>query len=115
MPIDGEHYLIEIPNLSDMPYVSVPLILNNKIYYFEYIWNIRHEKAYLSIYMLVDNNKKYIVSNSCLTLFNNITRYVTDLENWSGELYLKPKSFSVFYDYKQDNIHLDYELSYIPS
>ena len=51
MATDGEHYLIEIPDLNESPYMIVPVVLNNKTYYFEYKWNIREQKVYLAIYI----------------------------------------------------------------
>ena len=110
----GEYYLIQIPNLDNEPYSIIPIVLNNKTYYFEYKWNIREEKAYLSIYLLIDNSKLYLIKNRGLVLFYDLTKHIQDRDNWSGELYLKPINISNYYNYNQNNISTDYELSYVP-
>lgn len=114
MATDGEHYLIEIPDLSEYPYMIVPVVLNNRTYYFEYKWNIREQKAYLAIYILVNNNKTYLIHSLGLTLYNDVAKYIHDADNWSGELFLKPISLDTTYNYNQQNISRDYQLSYVP-
>ena len=114
MATDGEHYLIEIPDLNESPYVIIPVVLNNKNYYFEYKWNIREQKAYLAIYILVNNTKNYLLRSIGITLYNNITKHIHDADNWSGELYFKPISLDTISNYNQQNISTDYQLSYVP-
>lgn|SRR5574344_476386 len=114
MATDGEHYLIEIPDLNKFPYVIAPVVLNNKTYYFEYKWNIREQKAYLAIYILINNTKKYLLRSIGLSLYNNIAKYIFDVDNWSGELYFKPVNLDTTSNYNQQNISTNYELSYVP-
>ena len=114
MATDGEHYLIDIPNLSTSPYSITPVVLNNKTYYFEYKWNIREQKAYLSIYILIDNSKVFMLKNIGLMVYNDVAKYIHDKDNWSGLLYLKPIKISNFDNYNQQNISTDYQLSYVP-
>lgn len=114
MATDGEHYLIEIPDLNESPYMIVPVVLNNKTYYFEYKWNIREQKVYLAIYILINNNKTYLLRSLGLTLYNDIAKYIHDADNWSGELFLKPVSLDTTSNYNQQNISSNYELSYVP-
>ena len=42
---------IKIPDLLHSPYIIQPIPLNNQLYFFAYTWNIRHSRAYLSIYI----------------------------------------------------------------
>ena len=114
MANDGEHYIIEIPDLSESPYMIVPVVLNNRTYYFEYKWNIREQKAYLSIYILINNTKNYLFRSAGLYLYNDIAKYIYDADNWSGELYFRPISLDKTSNYNQQNISTDYQLSYVP-
>lgn len=114
MATDGEHYLIEIPDLSESPYVIVPVVLNNRTYYFEYKWNIREQKAYLAIYILIDNTKNYLLRSMGLSLYNDVAKHINDADNWSGELYFKSISLDEISSYNQQNISTDYQLSYVP-
>lgn len=114
MAIDGEHYLIEIPDLNESPYIITPVVLNNKTYYFEYKWNNRASSAFLSIYILINNTKKYLMRAKNLTLYNDIAKNIFDFDNWTGELYLRPLDLLNMYTYNQQNISTDYELSYVP-
>ena len=104
MTTDGEHYLIEIPDLNESPYSIIPAVLNNRTYYFEYKWNIREQKAYLAIYILTNNNKTYLLRSIGLTLYNDVAKYIHDADNWSGELFLKPVSLNTTSNYNQQNI-----------
>lgn len=113
MAIEGEYYLIDIPNLNEAPYVIAPVVLNNKTYYFEYKWSIRSHFAYLSIYILSNNTKIYLIKNIGLVLYNDLTKYIYN-DNWSGELYIVPKQLTNKYAYNQQNISTDYQLSYVP-
>lgn len=114
MTTDGEHYLIEIPDLNESPYSIIPVILNNKTYYFEYKWNIREQKAYLSIYILINNSKVFMLRNIGLMVYNDVAKYIHDKDNWSGELFIKPISLDTVSNYNQQNISTDYQLSYVP-
>lgn len=109
-----ENYTIEIPNLDETPYIIRPVVLNTKTYYLEYKWNIRSESVFLSIYILVNNEKKYLIRQKGLVLWNNIAKDIYDIENWSGELYLIPIDGLNIYKYNQQNISTDYQLSYVP-
>lgn len=105
--------VISIPDLNENPYIIQDVILNNKTYYFEYFWNIRHNKAYLSIYILIDNEKVYLIRNKQLTILINLTKYI-DMSNdyWAGNLYFCSKDVSNICDYNQQNIYTDYQIIY---
>lgn len=113
MTID-ENYIIEIPDLDENPYIIKPVVLNNKTYYFDYRWNNRSEHVFLSIYILVNNEKKYLLRQKGLILYNNIAKNIYDIDNWTGELYLIPIDGLNIYKYNQQNISTDYQLSYVP-
>ena len=52
-----------------------------------------------------------------MLVFDNQTdmsKYIFDADNWSGELYFKPISLDTTSNYNQQNISTDYELSYVP-
>ena len=114
MTEDKTYYPISIPDLNESPYIIKYTTLNNKTYYFEYKWNIRSQSCYLSIYLLENNTKIYILRSKTLVLYKDIARYVFNAENWSGQLFLKPLRISNFSNYNQQNISTDYELSYVP-
>lgn len=102
---------ISIPDLSDTPYCTHVHILNNRSYYFEYFWNIRHGKAYLSIYIILNDEKVYLIRNQGLTCDLEISKNINN-ENWSGYLYFSGIDISQEYDYSQDNISTNYQLIY---
>src|SRR5574344_2058159 len=106
--------LKKIMELNESQYIIYPVVLNKKTYYFEYKWNIREQKAYLAIYILIDNTKKYLLRSIGLSLYNNIAKYIFDVDNWSGELYFKPVNLDTTSNYNQQNISTNYELSYVP-
>lgn len=113
--VENIQYLqIQIPDLNNTPYIIKSIVLNEKTYYFEYFWNLRHGKAYLSIYLIVDNNKVYLVKNRHLTIFLNVSEYIFDSENWSGNLFFDSIDSSYISDYTQQNISEKYILRYIP-
>lgn len=104
---------ISIPNLSETPYVIQDVVLENKIYYFEYFWNIRHDKAYLSIYILSDNSRVYLIRNKLLTNRIILNKYMVGENNYlDGILSFWDNSGSLTYDYSQQNISTDFYIKY---
>ena len=109
------YYSLEIPNLSDTPYIIKSEVLNNRTYYFEYFWNNRHQRAYLSIYILSNSEKVYLMRNKSLLPLINLSKYIiNDNENWSGSLYFDSTDLGQGYNYNQENISTEYQLRYIP-
>ena len=78
--------VISVPNMIDSPYITIPVVINNKNYLFEYRWNGRQELCYLTIYLEENEETIYICKNVSLTVDNNITRY-TDYENLGGDIF----------------------------
>ena len=76
---------IQIPNMFLNPYVIIPIVLKDKQYFFEYYWNFRSELVYLSIYLINNNQKKYIISNISLIKGMSISDYIHD-DDWNGSL-----------------------------
>ena len=104
---------IAIPDLDSTPYCIVTQVLNNTTYYFEYTWNIRHDKAYLSIYIILNDEKIYLLRNKLLTVGINLSKYIYNSDNWTGNLYFEYSDFSYNFDYNQNNISTDYVLRYV--
>jgi len=103
-------YKISIPNLYEKPYTIQDVLLNNKVYYFEYFWNIRHIKAYLSIYILDNNIRTYILRNTCLTNGMHISKNIK-YDNWVGDLYFTTDKLD-FNDYNRQDITSNFYILY---
>ena len=102
---------IAIPNLDETPYCIKEQTLNNKVYYFEYIWNNRDGAAYLSIYLLINSNKVYLVRGIRLVYDCELSKNIIN-DNWAGYLYFTGISLGVSGNYTQQNISTDYQLIY---
>lgn len=102
---------IEIPNIFENPYIVIPQEINGESYYFEYFWNIRHEKLYLSIYLTDNDSQVYLVKNMCLTNLVEISRYIIH-DRWTGGLWLKSNISGNYSDYNIKNISTNYYLFY---
>ncbi len=103
---------INIPDIYKTPYVTVQQVINNESYFFEYSWNIRHEKLYLSIYLLDNDEQEYLVKNMLLTFGINIAQYIIN-DRWSGGLFLKtinPRFY--YYDYDINSISEEFYFYY---
>lgn len=103
---------ITIPNLLKNPYIIQPITLNNTLYFFRYRWNIRHARAYLSIYTKVNEEIIYLVKNICLIPQLNISRHIYN-EDWKGVLSFVNIINSIEEDYRQDNIHTEFNITYV--
>lgn len=86
-----------LPDLSQNPYIINMVSLKNQQFYFEYMWNIRDGRAYLSIYKIQDSEKDYYLKNRRLINNINLSKYIRKMD-WTGGLYFT----SVIQDYKQD-------------
>lgn len=106
-----DYLSIELPNLLNYPYTINQIVLNNTLYFFEYYWNIRHQRAYLSIYIKIDNIEFYIIRNICLINGLELSKYVTDTD-WSGRLFFAVNEDSTEQDYQISNFHTDFHLNY---
>lgn len=102
---------IQVPDLLNNPYVINQVVLNNTSYFFEYTWNIRHERVYLSIYYKIANVEFYLIRNVCLLNSLEISKYINDTD-WTGKLYFAVNTDSDEVDYRIDNFHTDFHLNY---
>lgn len=102
---------ISLPNMLDNPYIVQQVELGGNLYFFEYTWNIRHEKVYLSIFTKRDNEDYYFVRNKCLINGNEISKYIYDTE-WSGKLLFAQIENLDEADYRVDNFHTDFCINY---
>ena len=105
--------LISIPNIYETPYCSMDVILDNTNFTFEYNYNIRADKTYLTIYRIENEEKIYLVKSFQLSTFSgNILRNSQDTAI-SGGLFFENKNNSVNDSEPTiKNISTDYQLSY---
>ena len=102
---------IKLPNLLQHPYVVQQVELNGILYFFEYMWNIRHEKAYLSIYSKISGIDFYLVRNVCLICGLELSKHILD-EDWQGRLFFAPDSEYEETEYRVDNFHDKFHINY---
>lgn len=103
-------YKIELPNLYESPYIIKQETINNKVFYFEYFWNVRQDKAYLSIYLMDGNIKTYICKSICLTNGIDISNKIK-YDNWVGKLYFLTDKLDLN-DYAPQDISSNFYLLY---
>ena len=105
---------IKIPDLFNTPYITIPVELNSDIFYFEYSWNNRHNRAYLSIYLLDDNVPNYLAKRICLVNGVEVSRYIIN-DRWVGGLFFV-SDITLFDEYDistvSDNFYLLYNSEY---
>lgn len=82
---------IDIPNLYQTPYIVVPTLLGSKQYFFEYYWNNRNNKAYLTIYTIENEKRIYFIKNVCLIRDMVISDKIYNI-NWNGVLKFQNKN-----------------------
>lgn len=105
-----DNKIYDIPNMYQSPYSVIPYTVNSKDFFFEFDWNIREAKAYLSIYYVEDNQVIYILRPTSLTYGYNLAKNIRD-KNWIGELFLYPYNEDVI-EYNIKNISTDFALMY---
>lgn len=95
------NYDINIPNLYENPYIIVPTLLGNQQYYFEYYWNNRAEKAYLSIFKIQNEERIYYIKNVLLLKDLVISKKIKN-NDWVGFLVFQSQDGTddVFYTIK---------------
>ena len=104
-------YTIELPDISETPYIVVPTVIGDTKYYFEYRWNIRAELATLSIYTINDGETKYVCKNQFLVYGHDVTQY-TDYEDWNASLSFCSKNMNTE-EYTQTSFSTDFQLEYV--
>lgn len=103
---------IQIPNLLQNPYITQMVQLNNQLYFFQFFWNIRQERAYLSIYKKQNEELVYLIKNICLIPNIELSKKIHDTE-WQGRLYFQTVLSGQEADYRQDNIDTEFTLNYV--
>lgn len=104
--------IINIPDLLKNPYIIQPVSLGGELYFFEYKWNIRYGRAFLSIFKKENGTQKYFVKNICLIPQLSISDNIHDT-NWSGLLTFGNQiGGSNAVDYRQDTINIDFDIKY---
>ena len=102
---------INIPNMIDTPYTISPVVLVDQQYYFEYQWNIRQQRCYLSVFKTHDNQRIYYVKNRVLLNGLEVSRYIKETD-WVGTLYFESVSDSYGEDYNQNDISEKFVLTF---
>lgn len=102
---------ILIPDLLNSPYITNPVILNNQLYFMEYTWNIRHQRAYFSLYTKVDDDYVYYIKSICLKPNLILSKNIQNTD-WQGQLIFTKTQYSVLDDYRQDTISTDFSIKY---
>jgi len=106
-----EYVTINLPNILQHPYIVEQVELNGNLYFFEFAWNIRHEKVYLSIFTKKDNEDYYYVRNICLVNGIEISKHIYDTD-WSGKLFFAQIENLDETEYRVDNFHTDFCINY---
>lgn len=105
--------LISIPNIYETPYCSMDVILDNVNFTFEYNYNIRADKTYLTIYRIENEQKIYLVKGFQLSTFSgNILRNSKDNIIFGGLFFENKNNSSNDSEPTINNISTDYQLSY---
>lgn len=106
--------LISIPNIYEQPYCYMDVTLDNVNFIFEYNYNIRADKIFLSIYRIENEEKIYLVKSFLLSTFSgNIFQNSTD-SKISGGLFFENKNNSANDSESTiKNISTDYQLLYV--
>lgn len=102
---------IPIPDLLNYPFTTQMVQLGNQLYFFQFFWNIRHSRAYLSIYTKKNEELYYLVKNICLTPSIVISQHIQDTD-WNGTLIFAPILDGIEEDYRQDNINTEFDIKY---
>lgn len=105
---------ISIPDLINNPYVVALIDLKNQQYYFEFYWNIRQQRCYLSLFRLQDGVREYYIKNRMLLNNINLSKYITK-EDWEGLLYLESITGNYQDDYTINDIGDKFVLRYYTS
>lgn len=104
-------YTIDLPNISETPYIVVPTVIGDTKYYFEYRWNIRAELVFLSVYTINGGITKYVCKNQSLVYGHDVSAY-TDYEGWNATLTFCSKNMNTE-EYTQTSFSTDFELDYV--
>lgn len=109
----GETYSKEIslPNMTQTPYLIMPVDLKNQQYYFYFYWNIRHQRCYLSVFKLVDGARVYFIKNKGLVNGIKLSKYIFDTD-WNGALSFESISDDEKDDYTINDMHEKFVLRY---
>lgn len=105
---------ITIPDLTNSPFVISPIDLKNQQYYFEFFWNERQQKCFLSIFRLSDSQRIYYVKNICLRNGLEISKHINKTD-WEGLLYFESIMLIFDDDYIINDIGEKFVLRYYAS
>lgn len=99
-------YEIQIPNLNENPDVSQQVVLNTKMYTFNFKW--------VDTFCLLDIllKDKYLVKGRAITTQSNLIGRVKNDELITGSLYLVNK-YNNYVQPTQETFHTDYHLVWV--
>ncbi len=99
----------QLPNLSSNPKVRSGYIINNKQYTFSFQW--LDNFCLLSIYIIKDNKKVYLIKGRAITVNTDLIARVKDPALITGSLMIKNK-YGTDVEITQNNFHTDFEMEY---
>lgn len=99
----------QLPNLSTNPKIRLAYIINNKQYTFSFQW--LENFCLLSIYIIKDNKKLYLIKGRALTANTDLIARVKDPSLIKGTLIIKNK-YAADVEITQNNLHTDFEMEY---
>lgn len=105
---------ISLPKFTKSPYSICIVDLQSQQYYFQFYWNNRHQRCYLSIFRLEDGVRKYYLKNKSLKIGLNLSKYVYN-EDWEGVLRVDSYTNNAYDDYTMSDIHEKIILTYYGS
>ena len=107
----GKHIMtiFQLPNLTSNPKVRLGYIINNKQYTFSFQW--LDNFCLLSIYIIKDNQKIYLIKGRPITQNSDLIERVKDSSLITGKLVIKNK-YNEQTEITQYNFHTDFEMEY---
>lgn len=101
--------IFQLPNLTTNPKVRLGYIINNKQYTFSFQW--LDNFCLLSIYIIKDNQKIYLIKGRPITQNSDLIERVKDSNLITGKLVIKNK-YNEQTEITQYNFHADFEMEY---
>lgn len=99
----------QLPNLNLNSHIRLSYIINKKQYNFVFQW--LDEFGLLSIYVIKDNQKVYLVKGRAMVPDVDLLSRIKDKTLISGQLIIKNK-YNEDIKITQSNFHTDFEMEY---
>lgn len=105
---------INLPKFTKSPYTISLISLKNQQYYFQFFWNNRQERCYLSIFKITDGVREYYLKNKMLRNGIELSKYIFKTD-WDGLLVVDSITNNFDDDYTMADIHEKFVLTYYGS